>query len=247
MKLLIDFGNSRCKWALLDNEGLSPSGIIDYQQQARSNRKQYVIERLPINQANQIDCVSVLGEVFDQAFTSTMRDEFSSSAYFHYSQVDNYGIRLAYADPSSYGSDRYACLIAVAREPGAKIIVDVGTAVTIDAMDADNVHLGGLIFSGSDLMSRALSARATGIEEIGDPQKVEYLNNTTAQSVYSGGLLSQAHAIHSIVNTIKASLFTPVKIFITGGGADNVVRYVDHDYLCRPNLVLEGLQLMQRG
>lgn len=70
------------------------------------------------------------------------------------------GVRIAYADPSKFGVDRYLALIAAAEHREAVVVAGVGTALTIDLLDADGQHHGGRIAASPTTMREALHARA---------------------------------------------------------------------------------------
>src|SRR5690606_2659551 len=77
---------------------------------------------------------------------------------------EGFGVINAYAAPERLGADRWLALIAARRiEPGAVCVVDCGTAITIDVMHADGVHLGGLIMPGLGFTRRMLVEAAHGI------------------------------------------------------------------------------------
>lgn len=248
MKLLIDFGNSRVKWASLElAEKIDPGDAINHQGDSLEKKIRNIIRALPIQSCSEIHAASVLGDKFNTAFMQVVLDEFNVQTKFYCSQKNAFNVTLAYANPTTYGADRYAALIAAAHiEKGSKIIIDVGTAVTIDVINGDNVHLGGLIFPGLAPMCSALN-KAEGIGHDILPTKIEYLCNTTQSAVYSGSVLCLRHGIEGILKNITSKINSEIMLLLTGGGAKILLEESGHNYVFHNHLVLKGVEIMQRN
>lgn len=246
MKLLIDLGNSRCKWAGLEKETLYKSSAQSYASNSIVQKAENLITKLPLQDCEQVHAVSVLGVDFDREFADRVFRKTAISIHYHYSQLDAFGIQLAYSNPDTYGADRYASLVAAHHScDGAKIVVDCGTAVTIDAIESSGRHLGGLIIPGVELMCSVLSENATGIPLVDFENVAQYLNNNTHDAVVSGSTLCLQQGLRSIIANIEQQLTSPASIFITGGARDLLAEFSHNRLFERPNLVLEGLQIMQ--
>lgn len=246
MKLLIDFGNSRCKWAGLEKENLLNSNVQSYAGKDNEQKVENLIAKLPLQRCQQVHAVSVLGAEFDRKFAEYVYRETAISVTYHYSQRDAFGIQLAYKDPDTYGADRYAALVAVHHSgDDAKIVVDCGTAVTIDAIESNGRHLGGLIIPGVELMCSTLSENTTGIPSVDFGNAAEYLNTNTHDAVVSGSTLCLQLGLRSIIAEIEQLLASRTSIFITGGARAVLAEYCHDRLVERPDLVLEGLHIMQ--
>jgi len=245
MKLLIDFGNSRCKWASLNKQALLDVNAYVYQSEDLIQRAREVIEQICFDSIEQIHVVSVLGDAFEKEFSSQVGKLASIDIRFHVSQLNNFGVLLAYDDPLSYGADRYAALVAAHNKAaGAKIIIDCGTATTVDVIDAGGKHLGGLIMPGIGLMCSALATKASGISLPTQANPTQLFNQNTADAVYSGSVLALSHGIRGIVQEIAEEVNQQVTVYVCGGES-NIIDLADIEYVECPNLVLEGLQFMQ--
>ncbi len=245
MRLLIDFGNSRCKWAILDNQDLIKANAYVYKSNDSIQRVREIVEHLSFDSTQQIHAVSVLESAFEQEFCIQVSKSTGIVTKFYTSQSDSFGVTLAYANPLTYGADRYAALIAAHNKtPGTKIIIDSGTATTIDVIDAKGKHLGGLIIPGTDLMCSALANKASGIGRPRQANPTRLFNDNTADAVYSGSALVLSHGVSGIVEEIMSKLDQKVSIFITGGES-YMFDFASREYVDCPNLVLEGLQIMQ--
>tara|TARA_R110002074_G_scaffold342264_1_gene512805 strand:- start:827 stop:1567 length:741 start_codon:yes stop_codon:yes gene_type:complete len=245
MKLLIDFGNSRFKWARLDGQTLIDANACFYNSDDAIHRVQEACEQIGFDSIQEIHAVSVLGEAFEKEFIASTEKTTGITASFYYSQSANYGVTLAYDHPSSYGADRYAALIAAHHKTsGTKIIVDCGTATTIDVLDAKGKHLGGLIIPGITLMCTSLANKASGVRMPEKAGAARLFNDNTADSVFSGSALVLSHGVRGIVQEIMSTTEQVVTVYVTGGESD-MISLEDIDYVNCPNLVLEGIQIMQ--
>jgi type III pantothenate kinase len=245
MKLLIDVGNSRCKWACLDNQDLLDASAYAYKSEDLMHRVREVVEQICFDSVQEIHAVSVLGDTFDKEFCAQSKKLHGIETKFYKSQSDNFGVTLAYAEPLSYGPDRYAALVAAHRKmPGAKIIIDGGTATTIDVIDADGKHLGGLIIPGVKLMCSALVEKASGISMAKQINSTQLFNDNTADAVYSGSVLALSHGVRGIIEEIVSNINQDVTVCVTGGESE-MIGLTNWGYVHCPNLVLEGLLIMQ--
>ena len=247
MNLFIDFGNSRCKWALHDGINFIEVAASDYPHADVSECTRELLSSIDFSRAQQIHAVSVLGQKFDNAFADQVASIFGLPTQFYYSQKHAYGIQLSYADVSTYGSDRYAALVAAHKQvAGHKIVIDCGTATTIDALDAEGRHLGGLIMPGANLMLETLAAKTSGIPSIHSQHPVNLLCDNTRDAVFSGCILQLRFAVQGMIKQLAKQPQTT--IFLTGGESD----LLDPDSLAidgqqcihSPHLVLEGVWRM---
>ena len=250
MKLLIDFGNSRCKWASLStcsgNQDTLETNAYVYKSEDSSHRVQEVAEQICFDSIQEIHAVSVLSDVFNKAFCTHVEKNLSIATKFHISQVNSHGVTLAYANPLSYGADRYAALIAAYHKlSAAKIVIDCGTATTVDSIDASGKHLGGLIIPGVALMCTSLVNKASGITMPNHADSTQLFNDNTADAVYSGSRLVLKHGMRGIIQEIVGSYINQrATVYVTGGDS-HMLWLDDIEYVDCPNLVLEGLRIIQ--
>ena len=243
MKLLIDFGNSHCKWALLNDKRLDELNSCTYKKTPLKSVDSLLLE-LPLDRAEEIHAISVLGDAFNTAFAQSITNRSNMPVNYYFPQNENYGVQLAYPDPAEYGADRYAALVAAHHTyDGNKIIIDCGTAVTVDAIDPSGKHLGGIIFPGEEIMRDALADKANGVFYRDQSDKTKYLNTNTSDAVQAGAALGLKHGVWGVLAEIKQSLNDP-NIIITGGNAARLHDSSNEPYTTHPKLVLEGLKTM---
>ncbi|MBY6203938.1 type III pantothenate kinase [Halomonas denitrificans] len=145
---------------------------------------------------------------------------------------------------ASLGTDRWLAVNAAWQMHGqALVVVDIGTATTLDVVDSSGIHRGGWILPGPDAARSGLLARAPGLErarEAADLPLAPALD--TAQALERGLVLQQAGAIRLGIERAGRTLGCSPVFVLTGGGASTVQSALDPDDR-QPDLVLLGLAL----
>ena len=248
MNLLIDFGNTRCKWAVSTIDGLQGVSAHQYTHKEITLRAEEITQVINFAEFKQIHIVSVLGETFEQVFKQKLASLANSEIIFHRSQKTQYGVTLSYDQVQTYGVDRYAALVAAHHQmAGHKIVIDCGTATTIDVINEDGVHAGGLIMPGVGLMVEMLANKATGIPMSDTTMAVKLLCDNTEQAVTSGCMSLAHYGVNGIIEALIQQVKIETHVFITGGASQliQLEPCVNANYVYRPHLVLEGIQVMQ--
>lgn len=154
------------------------------------------------------------------------------------------GVRIAYAQPHRLGVDRFLALLAArVRGAGPWLVVGVGTALTIDLLDADGAHRGGRIAPSPALMREALQRRAPQLPELGGDY-AEFADDTHA-ALASGCIGAALGLIERSRIAAEALLAIPPRLLLHGGGAAALLPLLA-DVESTPRLVLEGLALWAR-
>jgi type III pantothenate kinase len=154
------------------------------------------------------------------------------------------GMPILYDNPRQVGPDRIAnALAAYDRYGGPTIMVDFGTATTVDAISAKGEYLGGAILPGIEISLDALFARAAALSwvELVKPRRV--IGKTTAESVQSGVLYGFAAAVDGLVRRFEAEL-GPCTVVSTGGLAELMTPLSTTIAHHEPWLTLRGLRLI---
>jgi len=154
------------------------------------------------------------------------------------------GMPILYDNPRQVGPDRIAnALAAFTRYGGPTIMVDFGTATTVDATSAKGEYLGGAILPGIEISLDALFQRAAALSwvELAKPRRV--IGKTTAESVQSGVLYGFAAAVDGLIGRFEAEL-GPCTVVSTGGLAELLTPLTDRIQHHEPWLTLEGLRLI---
>ena len=159
------------------------------------------------------------------------------------SQADCAGVRVAYADPSKLGVDRFLALLAAHARGDATFVVGVGTALTLDLIDAGGQHHGGRIAPSPSLMREALHARAPVLPLTGGT-RVDFASDTT-DALASG---CEGAALALVADGLAAArerLGIAPTLLLHGGGA-SALRSALPEAVFAPALVLEGLACWAR-
>jgi type III pantothenate kinase len=154
------------------------------------------------------------------------------------------GMPILYDNPRQVGPDRIANAVAAwDRYGGPTIMVDFGTATTVDAVSAKGEYLGGAILPGIEISLDALFARAAALSwvELVKPRRV--IGKTTAESVQSGVLYGFASAVDGLVTRFQAEL-GPCTVVSTGGLAELLTPLTETIAHHEPWLTLRGLRLI---
>ena len=246
MKLLIDMGNSRLKSAVLGVEGELAQFVFD----AYGDRKPIDTLASHIDRYEQIDSVtlvSVLGANFYSGVVSLFEDR-AIPLCWAASEQQAHGVTNLYNPPRQLGSDRFVALVAARQifPDQACIVVDCGTAVTVDALTAQGDFCGGVIIPGLRLWSDSLINRAGQLNEhqIDD---TELFAKDTAQAIGSGSLYGLTGAIEGICSRMSEQLKRSAqtnaepKLIICGGDSQLITEYSQLKFELMPHLVLIGL------
>jgi len=150
------------------------------------------------------------------------------------------GVRNGYETPSQLGSDRWAALIAArAIAPEGCVVINAGTAMTVDALTADGVFLGGLIVPGLATMLRALTESTAAIEA-GDGHYRDLPQNTS-DAVYSGALSAMVGAVWHMNALLAGEIKRAPTCLLSGGDAQVLLPLLSGRARMVDNLVLDGL------
>lgn len=154
-------------------------------------------------------------------------------------QAEASGVRVAYAQPETLGVDRWLGLIAArARAPRAALVVSVGSALTIDAIDDEGRHLGGLIAPPPEAMRAALVARAPRLDVEGG--SIRRFAASTPDAIASGSVLAAAALVERSHAELADRTGATPRLLLTGGGAAALREWIPPHELV-PDLVLDGL------
>ena len=249
--LLLDVGNTRVKWGLGEDREIHHTGHIG-QDRIREQGLGVLTTRLP----RKVDAVmagNVAGQTFGTRLAGVIGAHTGCDLKFVTTTRAAAGVTNGYTQPRRLGVDRWLALIGAWRELGrACLVVDAGTAVTIDALDRKGVHLGGQILPGTQLMAASL---ATNTAEIPPTPQVksakfeglELFAKNTRTAVQSGSLAAVSGAVERALRSLRAAERRAVLV-LTGGDAPRILATLEESPLHRPHLVLNGLlELFETG
>jgi type III pantothenate kinase len=239
MILLIDCGNSRVKWAMHGN----PSQATE-----RASWPDAEFLAALARKPDRVYVANVAGPEFGARVTEIVGERTGLMPVYARVVKQRDGLHIAYSDPSRLGVDRWLAMIAArSLHGGVSCIVDVGTAMTVDAIDPRGRHLGGLILPGPDLMVASLLAGTSDLVELfsaGGQEQPGYLSDNTYGAIRLGAVQSLAATVDRCVARLQRDFGAPPAVFLTGGAAERILPMTEASALLIPDLVLDGLAVL---
>lgn len=233
---LLDLGNSRLKLAVLERGELRGLPALAHAEPGFDTALAQALEALP--RARRAWLASVAAADLSERVRAIVH-RLGVPCETAFTRAELAGVRIAYAEPQALGVDRFLALLAAHRRgPGPWLIVGVGTAITIDLLDA-GAHRGGLIAPSPALMRRALARQAHQLD-VADGLPVDWAGNTAdalAGGVHAAalGMIERCHA------RAAAQLDAAPRLLLAGGGAPDLLPALALPAQFLPELVLEGL------
>jgi type III pantothenate kinase len=155
------------------------------------------------------------------------------------------GLTILYENPAEVGADRIVNSVAALHKYGGPcVIVDLGTAITFDAISANAEYLGGIIAAGIGISAEALFSRTARLPLVDFRKPASVIGRNTVASMQSGLYYGTIGAIDGMVERLIEELGHDTRVIATGGhagiiaGGSRFIRHVDE------NLTLEGLRLI---
>lgn len=156
------------------------------------------------------------------------------------------GLHIAIDNPAQLGADLVCVSVAALEKyPLPSIVIDMGTATTISAMDRHGKMLGGSILPGVRISLEALTARTAQLPQIdlsAPPQSV--IGANTIDCMKSGVLYGTASMLDGMIDRYRAELGEDLTVIATGGLAKSITALCHNDMVLDENLVLEGLRIL---
>lgn len=242
MKLLIDLGNTRFKWASLNSGKFNYEGASTYQEDSIET----LLERACAKhkKISDIYIASVLSEQISASISQW--NQANAKAKLHFAEVSAEldGLVNGYEQVDTLGIDRWMSLLAVKhRYKQTVCVIDCGTSITVDALSFSGTHFGGLIVPGVEMMQTALTVGTHGCELQKDQTESQssLFAKNTHQAITKGCLYMALSFIERIQEEVLQELGSEVKFILTGGDAELLMPYLDSEYVHEPQLVLKGL------
>ena len=246
MILVIDVGNTRLKWAWLTSTGLSDQQAVVHRDAKPGIWTTALFESG--QRPNRVLVSNVAGPAMAKTLTRLTKKLFRVHIEFVTAVPEFQGLTNGYLDPSLLGADRWLGLIgAWTKTRSALCVLDAGTAVKLDSVDANGQHLGGLIVPGIHLMREALMNKTSDIATAAlhsTPSLAGILANNTLGAVSRGAVFALAGMADRAAEVIEQTTGIKPKLFITGGDAGMITGTMRSRGEIVPDLVLQGLAVI---
>ncbi len=244
--LVIDVGNTRLKWSWLANGRLSEQQAVphlDIQAEIWSTEvfdAQLRPQRVLIS--------NVAGEAMAKTLQRMSRKAFHVEPEFITPTRNFHELTNGYLNPSLLGPDRWLAVIGawnLAHE--ALCVIDAGTAVKVDSVNADGRHLGGLIVPGVHMMRDSLMKKTSGIAAAMTASALStagILANNTVAAVSRGSVMAAASLADRAAQFVHQETGVQPRIFVTGGDAELIAGSMCCEGALVPDLVLQGIAVL---
>lgn len=237
MRLYVDVGNTALKWRRRDGQHVEQGGETH-----QRHWDQALDAPLAPGAALQaIWVASVAGADADQRIAQLMRQRTGCEPRFYYSQPSDFGITSCYPEPRRLGVDRWVAMLECWHRYGAGIIVDCGSALTIDAVDEKGHFLGGYIVPGLGMLRNAL-LRDTADVHVEQSRANLGLGRSTGECVHNGLLRMSVAFVADVVAELRTQLPDRARVLVTGGGSPELLGFFPFEFQYLPDLVLDGLE-----
>ena len=155
------------------------------------------------------------------------------------------GLNIRMDNPAEVGSDLIVAAVAATAQYGAPLLlVDMGTATTITAVDENGSFVGGCICPGVKISMEALTGRTAQLPGISLEEPKVAIGKNTRDCMRSGIMFGAAGQIDGLLDRMEAELKAPAKIVITGGISKFILPLCKHKMIYERNLMLKGLDLL---
>ena len=242
--MAIDVGNTRLKWALYETPhpaaALLAQGAEFLDHIDRLSDTAWA--RLPAP-ARMLGCV-VAGDAVKRRVEEQM-ELWDAPPQWVVSSAREAGLTNGYDHPTRLGCDRWVAMIGARQRMLAQgparplVVVMVGTAVTVEAIDAEGRFLGGLILPGHGIMLRALESGTAGLHV--PTGEVRLFPTNTSDALTSGGTYAIAGAVERMVQHIIAHCGAEPACMMTGGAGWKMAPSMTRSFELVDNLIFDGL------
>lgn len=236
MILLIDLGNTRAKYQLLhkNNQLFTALEYSEFTEDYFEEHWQCVTQVFiaAVANLNEVNKVAKWAHKKGILFTHIVTEE------------KRFGITVGYHHYQQLGVDRWLALIgASVLYPNKNIlIIDAGTAITIDYLNAQGLHYGGWILPGFDVMKNSLLSNTANIRIA--PHENEKLSpgRSTSENVHNGCWLAISGAINQALIEIEKQQEMVELIIFTGGNSESVKNLINKPAIVNRLLIFKGIE-----
>jgi type III pantothenate kinase len=239
MKLLLDLGNTRLKWAVATGGSWSARGAVAWDDDVPA-----VLEQAwkAVGQADHVIGASVVDAAREKQLETSVKELFARDVAWVRTPAEACGVRNAYAEPQRLGVDRFLAMVAAHAAGHAPcVLAGIGTALTLDALTADGQHLGGLIAPGPLLMQQSLLGATVRVRPE-RPGAILNVADNTADAVASGCWQAVAALVERFAKNIASQHPNGAqRLLLDGGDADALLPLLGVPAELAADSVLRGL------
>ena len=251
MLLAIDIGNTNLVIGCIENDSIVFKARIATDRTRTSDQYgveiKNMIEAFGVKLSDITDCIisSVVPPVFNSVRTGVIK--VIGKQPMVVGPGLKTGLNIQMDVPSQVGSDRIVIAVAALAEYKAPLILmDMGTATTIEVVEPENVYMGGVIFPGVKLSLDALTSKAAQLPGISLDKPKKVIGKNTVDCMRSGMLYGTAAMIDGLIDRIAEELGHSSTIIATGGMAQFIIPLCRHTIILEKDLLLKGLNIIYK-
>ena len=239
--LLLDLGNSSIKAQYWQADTLQSSCRIRIKANWRAQFEHY------LSTVDDANCyfAGVPGSKARQEVKGCLLKKFGDRHLHQLQPVARIGnVVNAYSNPQSMGVDRWLAMLGAARTTRTDaIVVDAGSAITVDLLRADGTHLGGAILPGfRTALARFKQMLSVADFNHPDIDSVELPGVTTESCIHINHDLEDTSYLDKLIDRWFKAMEKDAVLILSGGDANLVSRHPQHDSLLAPDLVFQGMR-----
>lgn len=249
MLLAIDIGNTNIIIACMEDDNIVCKARIATDRTRTSDQYgveiKNMLEAYGVHISDISDCIisSVVPPVFNSVKTGVIK--VIGKQPMVVGPGLKTGLNIHVDVPSQVGSDRIVIAVAALAEFEAPLILmDLGTATTIEVVEPENVYLGGVIFPGVKVSLDALTSRAAQLPGISLDKPKQVIGKNTVDCMRSGMMYGTAAMIDGLVERIEGELGHKCTLVATGGMAQFITPLCKRNIILDKDLLLKGLNII---
>lgn len=243
MRILVDIGNSRCKAAIEDENGLHALETFAWHDVfVHDVLDELWLKPLGNRLPHSVLVSNVAGDRLLPNLTAWCCGHLGFEPVAVASSAEFQGLKNSYQEPTTFGIDRWAAMIgARAEHSGALCVIDSGTAATVDLISASGQHIGGAILPGIYTMRRSLG-KYTSALFAADGDISPFSDNTAAGIAGGTGYAAVGAMDRFVLEATKQ--VGPVTTIVTGGESAILESMMVSEVIRDPLLVLKGVSVL---
>lgn len=251
MLLAIDIGNTNIVIGCIQNDEILFKARIATDRMRTSDQYgveiKNMLEAFGVQKEDISDCIisSVVPPVFNSVKTGVIK--VIGKQPMVVGPGLKTGLNIHTEVPSQLGADRIVIAVAALAEYKAPLILmDMGTATTIEVIEPENVYMGGVIFPGVMISLDALTSRAAQLPAISLDKPKQVIGKNTVDCMRSGMMYGTAAMIDGLIDRIEEELGHSATILATGGMARFITPLCKRDIILEKDLLLKGLNIIYK-
>lgn len=251
MILAIDVGNTNIVLGMIENGEIQ--NVVRIHTDLRETGTEYALKLRQVADFYHIDLMGLEGAIISSVVppvTESLRlavESLIGKKPLIVAPGMKTGMNVRIDDPSTMAGDLVVGSVAAMETYGAPVIVlDMGTATTIVAIDRSRAYIGGAIIPGVNLSYGALAAGTSLLPSISITAPKKVIATNTVDSMRSGAVYGTAAMLDGMIERMEAELSEKCTVVATGGLASSIIPYCRREIICDDDLLLKGLWILYK-